>query len=138
MTTDLSSLRRKFPGLDGRAIRLDGPAGAQTHRSVLEAMATYLRTSNANRGGVYEQSVATEDLVGRARRHTAAFLGADADEVGFGLYATTINFHLSRSAARDLRPGDEIVVTRLDHEANIAPGAGHGRTACRIDALQHP
>ncbi|RJL36204.1 cysteine desulfurase-like protein [Bailinhaonella thermotolerans] len=116
-------MRRRFPGLNSDVVRLDGPSGAQAPQSVLDAMADHLRRHNANRGGAHPASLASERLVTQARRRTAAFLGADPDEVGFGLNATAINFHLSRSATRDLLPGDEIVVTRLDHEANLAPWA---------------
>ena len=89
--------------------------------SVIEAMASYLRESNANLGGPFETSVRSDALYLEARRVAARFLGAGPDEIGFGQNMTTINFALSRALGRELRPSDEIVVTRLDHDANIAP-----------------
>lgn len=133
----IAEVRRQFLGLETGVIRLDGPAGAQMHRSVLEAMADHLHTANANLGGAHPASLAAEQVVSQARRRTAGFLGAHPDEVGFGLNATAINFHLSRSATREFKPGDEIVVTRLDHEAGIAPwtdaAADRGLTVRMVD-----
>lgn len=127
MPTDLhpsitvEALRRWFPALTDGTVRLDGPSGSQTPQPVLDAMTSYLATRNANLGGVFAQSLATADLVATVRARAANLFGADADEVGFGLNATAINFMLSRAATRDLRPGDEIVLTTLDHDANVAP-----------------
>lgn len=121
----IESIRRLFPALDSPApeamVRADGPAASQTPQPVLDAITDYLRISNANLGGAFAHSRATSQIVDTARQRLAAFLGADADEVGFGMNATAVNFTLSRAATRDLRPGDEIVVTALDHDANIAP-----------------
>lgn len=114
-------MRRLFPALADTLVRLDGPAGSQTPHPVLDAIMGYLRTSNANLGGAFPHSIATAQLVAEARRRAAAFFGADPAEVGFGLNATAINHTLSRAATRHLRPGDEIVLTALDHDANVAP-----------------
>jgi cysteine desulfurase family protein (TIGR01976 family) len=88
---------------------------------VIEAISTYLRESNANAGGSFETSRRTDRLVADARLAAASFLGGSADEVVFGANMTTLNFALSRAAARQWREGDEVVVTRLDHDANVSP-----------------
>jgi cysteine desulfurase family protein (TIGR01976 family) len=88
---------------------------------VIEATASYLRESNANLGGPFERSVRSDALYLEARDTAARFLGARPDEIGFGQNMTTLNFALSRTLGRELRAGDEVVVTRLDHDANIAP-----------------
>jgi cysteine desulfurase family protein (TIGR01976 family) len=88
---------------------------------VIEAIAAYLRTSNANSGAPFATSRATDLLLDEAHRVAGSFLGASADEVTFGPNMTTLNFALSRAAARDWSKGDEIVCTRLDHDGNIAP-----------------
>jgi cysteine desulfurase family protein (TIGR01976 family) len=123
---DPSALRARFPALartlDGRAcVFADAPGGTQVPEAVIEAMATYLRTSNANVHGAFVTSAETERLIEEAHRAGSDLLGCDADEVVFGPNATTLLFALSRSIARTLGPGDEIVVTRLDHDANIRP-----------------
>jgi cysteine desulfurase family protein (TIGR01976 family) len=124
---DLSVLRERFPALartgpDGRPFAfLDAPGGTQVPARVIDAMAAYLRTSNANLHGAFETSRETDRVVEEARRAGADLLGADPGEVVYGPNATTLLFHLSRSIARELRPGDEVVVTRLDHDANVAP-----------------
>ena len=88
---------------------------------VIEAIGTYLRRSNANLGGLFPTSRRTGALVGEARARAAGFLGCPADAVIFGPNMTTLNFALTRVAARELSAGDEVIVTRLDHDANIAP-----------------
>jgi len=123
---DLSPLRARFPGLsrtmDGRpCVFADSPGGSQVPDAVIEATVEYLRTSNANTHGAFATSEETDALVARARRAGAAFTGADPDEIVFGPNATTLLFHLSRSIARTLEPDDEVVVTVLDHDANITP-----------------
>jgi len=117
----VETLRGLLPALADTTVRLDGPGGSQTPQPVLDAMTDYLATRSANLGGVFAHSLATAELVATARARAAGFFGADADEVGFGLNATAINFALTRAATRDLRPGDEIVLTALDHDANVAP-----------------
>ncbi|MCP2323287.1 cysteine desulfurase family protein (TIGR01976 family) [Hamadaea flava] len=118
----IESVRVFFPAFANGVIRLDGPGGSQTPQPVLDAITGYLSASNANLGGVFAASEATGDLVAGARAAAAAFLGAASPaEVGFGFNATSVNFNLSRAATRDVVAGDEIVVTALDHDANIAP-----------------
>jgi cysteine desulfurase family protein (TIGR01976 family) len=99
----------------------DGPGGTQVPDSVIEAISDYLRSANANLGGAFETSRASDEVVASARSAAADFLGGTADEVIFGANMTTLNFALSRTAARDWQAGDEVIVTRLDHDANIAP-----------------
>ena len=118
---DVAAVRARFPALAGPTALFDAPGGTQVPESVVEAMASYLRESNANLGGPFPSSRASDLLVSRAHMVAAAFLGAGADEVGFGQNMTSLNFALSRAAARELSEGDEIVVTRLDHDGNIAP-----------------
>jgi cysteine desulfurase family protein (TIGR01976 family) len=118
---DVSAVRRRFSALDQPLTFFDGPGGTQVPDEVIDAIATYLRESNANVSGPYETSRRTEELVERSRATAARFLGCSPDEVAFGANMTTLNFALSRTAGRLLEPGDEIVVTRLDHDANVAP-----------------
>lgn len=117
----VESVRKLFPALDGRVVRVDGPAAGQVPEQVIDAVSGYLRASNANLGGAFSQSADTEALVARAREAAAAFLGGRPEEVGFGLNATAVNARLARVATWALRPGDEIIVTALDHDANLAP-----------------
>jgi cysteine desulfurase family protein (TIGR01976 family) len=123
---DLSPLRTRFPSLARRAgdapcVFADAPGGTQVPDSVIEAMAAYMRTSNANSGGAFITSVETDEVVAGARRAAADFLGCEPREVVFGHNMTTLAFALSRSLARSLKAEDEVVVTSLDHDANIAP-----------------
>ncbi|MEZ5100197.1 MAG: cysteine desulfurase-like protein [Thermoleophilia bacterium] len=118
---DLAAVRARFPALARPLAYLDGPAGTQVPDTVIEAIAAYLRTSNANTGGAFATSVETDALVERARAAAAGFLGCAPEEVGFGQNATTLSFALSRTVGRELAAGDEVVVTRLDHDANVAP-----------------
>ena len=123
---DVADVRARFPALtraqDGRPVVFaDAPGGTQVPRSVIDAMASYLESSNANLHGAFATSQETDDLLERAHRAAGDLLGADADEVIFGPNATSLLFQISRSIARTLEPGDEIVVTRLDHDANIRP-----------------
>lgn len=115
------SRRLLFPGLAGSTIRMDGPAASQVPEQVIQAVSDYLRYSNANLGGAFPQSTGTQALVTRVRQRAAAFLGALPEEVGFGLNATAVNARLVRAATSRLQPGDEIVVTALDHNANVIP-----------------
>src|SRR3989337_3577338 len=109
---DLSDLRDRFPALrrehDGRpAAFLDAPGGSQVPETVVEAMAAYLRTSNANTHGAFPTSQETDRVIDEAHRAGADLLGGDPDEIVFGPNATTLMFSISRSVARTLRPGDE-------------------------------
>ena len=118
---DVDAVRARFSALDRSTAFFDGPGGTQVPDSVIEAIASYLRDSNANLGGPFATSHASEAVVAEARAAAARFLGASREEVGFGQNMTTLNFALSRSLARELTAGDEIVVTRLDHDANVSP-----------------
>jgi cysteine desulfurase family protein (TIGR01976 family) len=118
---DVTAVRRRFASLSRPVAFFDGPGGTQVPDEVVEAIAAYLRESNANLGGPFETSVRSDLLVGEARRAAGAFLGCSAEEVVFGPNMTTLNFALSRTVGRELRAGDELVVTRLDHDGNVAP-----------------
>jgi cysteine desulfurase family protein (TIGR01976 family) len=118
---DISAVRSRFSALQSGLAFFDGPGGTQVPDEVIEAIAAYLRESNANVGGPFETSRRSEQLVTDSRTAAAGFLGCTAEEVVFGANMTTLNFALSRAAAREWRAGDEIVVTRLDHDANVSP-----------------
>jgi cysteine desulfurase family protein (TIGR01976 family) len=123
---DLSRVRDRFPGLHRDAdglpvIFADAPGGSQVPETVIRRMADYLRHSNANAHGAFPTSRETDDVVEEAHLAAADLLNADADEVVFGPNATTLLFAISRSVARSLGPDDEVVVTRLDHDANVRP-----------------
>jgi len=124
---DLQSVRRQFPALalkvDGQpVVYLDNPAGTQVPQRVIDRTAEYWRTMNANRGGAFVTSEGTEALLAEVRRAAAVFLNAaSADEIVFGPNMTTLTFAVSRAIGRELRPGDEILVTRLEHDANVSP-----------------
>jgi len=124
---DLQSVRRQFPSLalkvDGEpVVYLDNPAGTQVPQRVIDRAAEYWRTMNANQGGTFATSRRSDALVAEVRQAAANFLNAaSADEIVFGPNMTTLTFAVSRAIGRELRPGDEIVVTRLDHDANVSP-----------------
>jgi len=118
---DVDAVRARFSALDGGWARFDGPGGTQAPDSVIDAVDAYLRESNANVGGPFEASVRSDALVAEARLAASGFLGCAPEEVVFGQNMTTLNFALSRTVGRELRAGDEILVTRLDHDANVAP-----------------
>ena len=121
LTIDSAAVRGRFSALGRDVAFFDAPGGTQVPDEVIGAISGYLRESNANLGGAFEASRRSDLLVGEARRTAARFLGCGAEEVVFGANMTTLNFALSRTAARELEAGDEIVVTRLDHDGNIAP-----------------
>jgi cysteine desulfurase family protein (TIGR01976 family) len=118
---DVAAVRARFSALDRPIAFFDGPGGTQTPDSVVEAMSSYLREANANLGGPFETSRRSDEVVAAAHEAAARFLGGSADEVGFGQNMTTLNFALTRTVGRELTAGDEIVVTRLDHDGNVAP-----------------
>jgi cysteine desulfurase family protein (TIGR01976 family) len=123
---DLTWVRSQFPSLaqtvNGQpAIFLDGPGGTQVPQRVIDAISGYLAQSNANTCGAYATSRRTDAVIASARAAMADFFGSDADEVIFGPNMTTLTFAISRSIGRELHPGDEILLTHLDHDANIAP-----------------
>jgi cysteine desulfurase family protein (TIGR01976 family) len=118
--TDL--IRSHFPALDSGAVFFDNPGGTQVPHQVMVRMTDYLTHCNANHGGVFATTRASDALISEARNATADFLGAaSCRNIVFGANMTTLTFHFSRSLAKILQPGDEIIVTRLDHDANIAP-----------------
>jgi cysteine desulfurase family protein (TIGR01976 family) len=121
VSLDIAAVRARFSALQRDLVFLDAPGGTQVPDEVIDAIAGYLRESNANVSGPYETSRRTEALVTRARLTAAAFLGCAPEETIFGPNMTTLNFALSRTAARSLADGDEILVTRLDHDANVSP-----------------
>jgi selenocysteine lyase/cysteine desulfurase len=124
---DCARCRRDFPSLaravDGVPLAfLDGPAGTQVPEPVIAAMSHYYRTSNANTHGEFPTSRETDRLLHETRETEAAFLGAPSGrEVSFGQNMTTLTYSLSYALAREMAPGDEIVITQLDHEANRGP-----------------
>jgi cysteine desulfurase family protein (TIGR01976 family) len=126
ISTLIDWVREQFPALtqeiNGQpVIFFDGPGGTQLPISVVESMSNYLLTSNANAHGAFATSARTDTLVTNARRAIADFLGCNSDEVVFGANMTTLTFALSRAIGRQLQPGDEIVVTQLDHDSNVSP-----------------
>ncbi|HUP21471.1 MAG TPA: cysteine desulfurase-like protein [Thermoanaerobaculia bacterium] len=122
MPLDVSAIRDQYPALAGGAVFFDNPGGTQVPQSVLDAVLGTLRDSNANLGGAFATSRAADDSVEAARAAVADLLGAQTPgEVVFGANMTTLTFALARALGRRLGPGDELVVTRLDHDANIAP-----------------
>ena len=123
---DSAWVRAQFPSLQlqvngHQAAFLDGPAGTQVPKQVMDAIHNYLLNANANTCGAFETSRRTDAVIAAARTAMADFFNCDADEVVFGQNMTTITFALSRAIGRELQPGDEVVVTTLDHDANVAP-----------------
>jgi cysteine desulfurase family protein (TIGR01976 family) len=124
--TSTEQVRSHFPALErhhnGSPVAyFDGPGGTQVPRSVCHAMTDYLLHHNANTHWAYPTSVETDALLAAAREALADFLGGRASEIAFGANMTTLTFHLGRALARRWSPGDEIVVTELDHHANADP-----------------
>jgi cysteine desulfurase family protein (TIGR01976 family) len=119
--TTIDTVRARFSALQRPLAFFDGPGGTQVPDSVIDAIAGHLRSSNANSGGPFPTSNATDDLSERAHETAAGFLNATSEEVLFGANMTTLNFALSRAAARDWTAGDEIICTKLDHDANVSP-----------------
>jgi len=123
---DLTRIRSQFPSLhqtvNGQpAVFFDGPGGTQVPQRVIDAIDSYLRSDNANTGGAYATSRRTDAMIAEARAAMADFLHCGADEVAFGPNMTTLTFSISRAIGRELKPGDEILLTRLDHDANFSP-----------------
>jgi cysteine desulfurase family protein (TIGR01976 family) len=123
---DVAWVREQFPSLqlqvNGHAAAfLDGPAGTQVPKQVMDAVQNYFLTSNANTCGAFATSRSNDAIIVSARAAMADFFNCDTDEVVFGQNMTTITFALARAIGRVLEPGDEIVVTTLDHDANVAP-----------------
>jgi len=118
---DIEAVRARFSALKTDLAFFDAPGGTQVPDSVVEAVSAYYRESNANLGGPYATSRRTEAILARARLAAADFLGCSAEETIFGPNMTTLNFALTRTAARTFEARDEILVTRLDHDGNVAP-----------------
>ncbi len=122
---NLDTIRAQFPSLNETvngqpAVFLDGPGGTQVPQRVIDAIADYLKRSNANTNGAYLTSYRTNEVLEAARSAMADFFGSDPDEVVFGPNMTALTYAVSRALGRDLRPGDEIVLTHLDHDANVS------------------
>jgi cysteine desulfurase family protein (TIGR01976 family) len=126
---DIDRIRARFPALartgeDGRPfVWVDAPGGSQVPDSVIEAVAGRYRRGLSNTHGGFPSSEETDAVIAEARRTAADLTGADPGEIVFGPNATTLLLHFSRSFAKTLRPGDEVVLTRLDHDANVRPWA---------------
>ena len=118
---DVDAVRARFSALRQPTAFLDAPGGTQVPDSVIDAIAGYLRDSNANLGGAFGSSRRSDALLARSRLAGAAFLRCEPDETIFGANMTTLNFALTRAAARTFRAGDEVLVTKLDHDGNISP-----------------
>ncbi|MGH9545729.1 MAG: cysteine desulfurase-like protein [Terriglobales bacterium] len=123
---DLTWVRSQFPALSqpvaGQpAVFLDGPGGTQVPQRVIDAISDYLKNSNANTCGAYATSRRTDAVIASARAAMADFFACESDEVAFGPNMTTLTFAISRSIGRELGPGDEILLTHLDHDANVSP-----------------
>jgi cysteine desulfurase family protein (TIGR01976 family) len=126
LAAQLDWIRAQFPALrqevNGRpVIYLDGPGGTQVPQRVIVAVSDYLARSNANTHGDFATSLRTDDTIAEARRAMADLLGCDSDEIVFGHNMTSMTFALSRAIGRDIQPGDEVIVSCLDHDANVAP-----------------
>jgi cysteine desulfurase family protein (TIGR01976 family) len=140
---DVEALRAGFPALrreqDGRpVVFLDGPGGTQVPQRVVDAVARYLTDTNANAGGAFATSEASDAMVDEAHAAVADFLGAGSpEEIKFGYNMSTLTLHIGRSIGATMGPGDEIVVTTLDHEANVstweAMAADRGVTVRKVD-----
>ena len=140
---DVDALRAEFPALrreqDGRpVVFLDGPGGTQVPQRVIDAVARYLTDTNANHGGAFTTSEASDALADEGHAAVADFLGAGSpEEIKFGYNMSTLTLHIGRSIGATLGPGDEIVVTTLDHEANVstweAMAADRGLTVRKVD-----
>lgn len=118
---DVDAVRRRFSALDRPTVFFDGPSGTQTPDEVIDALSRHLRKWNANMGGVYETSLRTAALYGEARAAAARFFACADREIIFGANMTSLNFALSRTVGRQLENGDEVVVTQLENDGNVAP-----------------
>jgi cysteine desulfurase family protein (TIGR01976 family) len=127
MGFSIDAVRGRFPALNladkgKRRIYLDNPAGTQVPQVVADALARCLLTTNANLGGYFETTVAAGRVVDEAHQAMADFLGASTpEEIIVGANMTTLTYHMSRTLGRDFKPGDEVVLTRMDHEGNVSP-----------------
>jgi cysteine desulfurase family protein (TIGR01976 family) len=134
---DSAAVRDRFSSLGGDFVFLDAPGGTQTPDEVADAVARVYREASGNIGVPYATSQRIGAVVAAARAGAARFLGCDTEEIVFGGSMTSLNFALSRTLARTLQPGDEVLVTRLDHDANVAPwlelAHDHGIVVRQVD-----
>jgi len=122
ISLEIQRIRSQFPALAKDAIFLDNPAGTQVPQPVINRIQKYLTETNANHGGAFYTSRESDAIIQEARQAAADFLNASSpSEIVFGANMTSLTFHISRSLAHWLKPGDHIIVTRLDHDANITP-----------------
>src|ERR1041384_5014076 len=122
MTLDLPAIRSQFPALNRPAIFFDNPGGTQIAKPSLDRMNQYLLECNANHGGAFATSVASDAVLEDAHQAMADFYHASSsEEIIFGNNMTTLTLYISRSISKEWKAGDEIVVTRLDHDANVTP-----------------
>ncbi len=122
MTLDLNRIREQFPALRRQAVFFDNPGGTQVAKTCLDRMTGYLLNHNANHGGAFDTAIESDAELELAHAAAADFLNAvRPEEIVFGANMTTLTFAISRAIARTWQPGDEIVVTKLDHDANISP-----------------
>lgn len=126
MKYDVEAVRRQFPAMERKingypAAYLDGPGGTQVPQRVIDKVVDYLTWHNCNIHGVFATSVETDNMLLETRKAFADFFGCAWEEVSFGANSTTINFNLGNAIARDLKPGDEVVITDMDHECNRGP-----------------
>ncbi|ESY83042.1 aminotransferase [Mesorhizobium sp. LNHC221B00] len=123
----IEAVRARFPALSltdkgRRRIYLDNPAGTQVPQAVADAVSRCLLTTNANLGGYFETTTAAQQVVDDAHQAMADFLGAESrEEIIIGANMTTLTYHMSRTLGRTMKPGDEIILTRMDHEGNVSP-----------------
>jgi len=126
MSIDVDDVRNQFPALERTyngfpVAYLDGPGGTQVPQRVIDKVAHHLIHHNANTHGVFASSIENDEVIQSARETFAAFLGCEREEVSFCQNATTISFKLSQAIARDMKPGDEVLITDIDHGANRSP-----------------
>lgn len=138
---DLSAVRAEFPALAqtvaGRsAVFFDNPGGTQVHQSVIEAISDYYRYSNSNTGGAFITSQRSDEIISGAREAMADLLNAPSpSQITFGPNMTTATFNFARAFGRTIRPGDEIVVTTLDHDGNVAPWLAYEELGAVINVV---
>jgi cysteine desulfurase family protein (TIGR01976 family) len=137
VTFDIEWVRQQFPSLAMKVngcspAFFDGPGGTQVPQRVIDAMGEYLAASNANFHGAFATSRRTDEVIAAAHGAVADMLGCDADEIVFGPNMTSLTFTISRAIGRDLSPDNEIVVTRLDHDANVSPWTALEERGCAI------
>ena len=135
---DVQAVRQRFSSLQSGFVFLDAPGGTQVPDEVGEAIARALREASGNLGAPYATSRAVEAILTKAKEDAGTLLGCSPDEIVFGANMTSLNFHLTRNAGRDFAPGDEILVTRLDHDGGVAPwvelAADRGLTVQLVEA----